>query len=139
MKLEVVKKGQGKQARGLAYLLGGGLVLFGAISLFAFINRQGQFVWVSDVPVIGQISLYNVVATASFALGLLILHLFLNRPSFVDLLIDTELEMRKVSWPTKKEVQNATIIVVFVTVLLAVMLYGFDWLLQLIFKLILGG
>jgi preprotein translocase subunit SecE len=139
MKLEVVKKGQGKQARGLAYLLGGGLVLFGAISLFAFINRQGQFVWVSDVPVIGQISLYNVIATASFALGLLALHLFLNRPSFVDLLIDTELEMRKVSWPTKKEVQNATIIVVFVTVLLAVMLYGFDWLLQLIFKLILGG
>ena len=97
MKLENLTKGQGKRARGIAYLLGGGLVLFGAIALFATINEPGKNVWVDGIPVIGQITLYNAIAAVVFGLGLLAWHLFLNRPSLVDLLIDTEQEMKKVS------------------------------------------
>jgi preprotein translocase subunit SecE len=139
MKLEIVKKGQGKRARWIAYALGGGLVLFGAIALFATINKPGQHVWLDGVPVIGALTLYNVLAALVFGLGLLALHLLLNRPQLVDLLIDTELEMKKVSWPSKKEVQSATLIVVLVTVILAMLLFGFDWLLQAAFKLVLGA
>ena len=139
MKLEIVKKGQGKRARWIAYALGGGLVLFGAIAFFATINKPGQHDWLDGIPVIGAVTLYNVAAALLFGLGLLVLHLFLNRPQFVDLLIDTELEMKKVSWPSKKEVQSSTLIVVLVTFILAMMLFGFDWLLQWAFRLVLGA
>lgn len=135
MGLEIYKPGQGKIARGVAYLLGTALVLFGAKSLYANINRPGSE-WVDQVPLIGEISIYNTVALAVFLLGVLGLHLVLNRPSAVDLLIDTEQELKKVSWPSRREVKNATIVVAIVTFVLAGLLYGFDALLQWLFRLV---
>jgi preprotein translocase SecE subunit len=54
----------------------------------------------------------------------------------VDLLIDTEQEMKKVSWPSRKEVQSATLVVVLVTVTMAMLLFGFDEILQALFGLV---
>lgn len=137
MKLEVVKKGQGKRARGIAYAMGVALLVFGCFSLFAAINVPNENVWVEGIPVIGAITLYNVIALVVFMLGLLGLHLFLNRPSFVDLLIDTEQEMKKVSWPNRAEVQRSTIVVAIVTAVLSLSLFAFDWILQGLFQLII--
>ncbi len=136
MKLETLKKGQGIYARRLAYGLCGGLVAFGAYALWTVINKADQGVWVSDIPVIGEITVYNVIAIVVFFVGMLLLHLFLNRVEMVDLLIDTEQEMKKVSWPSKKEVQNSTIVVVIVTFVMAMALFGFDKLLRLVFRLV---
>ncbi|MFV1959435.1 MAG: preprotein translocase subunit SecE [Planctomycetota bacterium] len=133
--LEIYKQGQGKSARIFAYALGGGLILFGGIRLYATINVPGRE-WVQGVPVIGHVSLYNTIAFAVVLLGFLGLHLVLNRPSMADMLIDTEQEMKKVSWPSKQEVWNATLVVVLVTFALALMLYGFDWLLRWFFQLV---
>jgi len=60
----------------------------------------------------------------------------LNRPKSVDLLIETEQEMKKVTWPTLPEVWNATVVVVLVTATLAVTMYGFDQILVRLFKLV---
>lgn len=140
MNLELVKKGQGKRARGIAYFLGGCLVLYGAIALYAFINKPGQWLLMDEpLPILGAVSWYKVIAAVVFGFGLLALHLFLNRASFVDLLIDTEQEMKKVSWPTRPEVQSASIVVIIVTIILALTLWGFDNGLQAVFKLVLGG
>lgn len=139
MNLEILKKGQGGRARGLAYLMSGGIVLYGAIALYATINRPGANVYVSKLPVIGDLSLYKLIAVAAFGIGLLLAHLFLNRATLVDLMIDTEQEMRKVSWPSRAEVQSSSVVVVVVTFILAMVLFGFDNLLQWLFRLVLGS
>lgn len=133
--LEIYKPGQGKLARGIAYLLGVILVVSGAASLYRFINVPGRE-WVKDVPLIGHISIYNTIAFGVALLGLLVLHLVLNRPRSVDTLIDTEQELKKVSWPSRREVKNATIVVSIVTFVMAILLFGFDEILHWIFKLV---
>jgi preprotein translocase subunit SecE len=37
-------------------------------------------------------------------------------------------ELRKVSWPTRAEAINLTVIVIFVLILMAIILGGVDWL-----------
>lgn len=130
MNLEIYKKGQGRYARRTAYLLGAALILFGAYRFFATFNSVGKHVWVSDLPLLGDLTLYKVEAFVVFALGLLGMHLILNRAWLADLLIDTEQEMRKVSWPSKSEVWSATKVVVLVTFVVGLALYGFDFVLR---------
>lgn len=135
MGLEIYKPGQGKYARMTAYLLGLGLVIFGGIRLYATINVPGDE-WVDGIPLIGHVSLYNTIAFAVVLVGMFLLHLVLNRPGMVDTLIDTEQELKKVSWPSKREVRNATIVVVIVTFAMAILLFGFDSLLRWLFRLV---
>lgn len=135
MGLEIYKAGQGKHARGVAYLLGMGLIVFGGIRLYAAINVPGSE-WIEDVPVIGHVSLYNTIALAVVLISALGLHLVLNRVGAVDMLVDTEQELKKVSWPSRIEVRNATVVVVIVTVTMGLMLYGFDQMLTWAFQLV---
>lgn len=135
MGLELYKAGQGKYARGIAYALGAGLIVFGGIRLYATINVPGQE-WVKDVPLIGHVSIYNTIALGVVLLGMLLLHLVLNRPGAVDALVDTEQELKKVSWPSKIEVRNATLVVVLVTFVMALLLFGYDRILQWVFRLV---
>ena len=57
-------------------------------------------------------------------------------PKFSDFLISVEAEMTKVSWPSRAELYRASLVVVVVIFLMAVLLFGFDlfwrWLFQLI-------
>jgi preprotein translocase subunit SecE len=50
---------------------------------------------------------------------------------------ETWFEMKKVSWPTRSEAVNLTIIVVLVTSFLAIILGLLDWLFSEIFRLFL--
>jgi preprotein translocase SecE subunit len=52
---------------------------------------------------------------------------WLESPKIADLLIETEHELRKVTWPTGKEVLNSSIVVVVCVALLMVFLAGADW------------
>ena len=136
MALELYKKGQGTTARASAYLIGTLLIGFGAVRLFAAVNVPGQGVLTSDLPVIGALTITKVVAFFIGAAGVLGLHYVLNRPKSVDLLIETEAEMRRVSWPTMKQVWNATLVVAFVTLLLAVTMSGLDLVIRQVLHLI---
>jgi preprotein translocase SecE subunit len=136
MGFEVLKKGQGTLARSVAYALGGLLVVFGAYRFFAAFNQPTADVLAEDLPLLGDLNVWKVVAIALGLLGLLGLHLVLNRPKAVDGLIDTEQELRKVSWPTIPEVWNATLVVVLVTTVLAMVMYGFDLVLVRLFDLV---
>ncbi len=46
--------------------------------------------------------------------------------STVDFLVATETEMKKVSWPTRREVSGSTLIVIFTSVLIALFCFLFD-------------
>ncbi len=50
---------------------------------------------------------------------------------------ETWFELRKVSWPTRKEAVNLTIIVVVVTTFLSIILSIMDWVFQMVFGLFL--
>jgi preprotein translocase SecE subunit len=54
-----------------------------------------------------------------------------NSPKLADFLIDTELEMKKVTWPTYREVLGATVVVIVVVILLGAFLFVVDrWVIQ---------
>jgi preprotein translocase SecE subunit len=54
----------------------------------------------------------------------------------VDLLIDTEQELKKVSWPSRLEVKNATLVVALVTFVMGFILFWADELLQHLLRFI---
>jgi preprotein translocase SecE subunit len=136
MRLEIHKKGQGTAARATAYAISAGLVVFGAYRFFATFNQRDAQVFAKDVPLVGDVTIWKVVAIALGVAGLVAVHLVLNRPKPVDAMIETEQELRKVSWPTLPEVWNATLVVVLVTAVLAGIMYGFDLVLLRLFRLV---
>ena len=139
MGLELYKKGQGSIARGSAYVIAAGLIVFGAIRLYATLGGPFLEIVAPGVPVVGDVSVRKVVALIVGAGGLFALHPLLNRPRSVDLMIETEQEMRKVSWPTLPEVWNATLVVILVTAVFALTMSLFDKALRAIFFLIFGS
>ena len=57
-------------------------------------------------------------------------------PRFSDFLITVEAEMAKVSWPSRGELYRASLVVVFVIFLMAVLLFGFDLFWRFLFQYI---
>lgn len=55
--------------------------------------------------------------------------LALNYPKLADFLIDTEMEMGRVIWPTRREVFASALVVIVALVAMAAFLYGADQLL----------
>jgi preprotein translocase subunit SecE len=106
------------------------------------------------ILVLGLWRLYEVVHDASPAtrfgvptavgavLGWIIFRL-VQYPPFVEFLIATEAEMNKVSWTSRDDLYRATSVVLTTVFLMAVFLFGVDWiwsnLLQLIGVLKFGG
>ncbi len=52
---------------------------------------------------------------------------------------ETRAELKKVTWPTREEAINLTLIVVAVTVAMALFLGSLDWLFSRIIGMIIGG
>lgn len=142
MSLEIYKKGQGAKARVTAYVLLGLLVLFGAYACHGEFNTVGRGVGLpvsdalSDLPVIGALTWMKLISIGVFFAGMVLVHLFLNKPGSADLMIDTEQEMRKVSWPSWPEVKSASLVVVVVTFVFGLSLFAFDKALQGLFSFI---
>ena len=138
MALGIYKKGQGSIARGTAYTIAAGLIVFGAVRLYATLGGPFTEIVAPGVPMVGDVDVRKVVALLVGAAGLFALHALLNRPRSVDLMIETEQEMRKVSWPTLPEVWNATLVVILVTAVFALTMSAFDRGIRAVFFLIFG-
>ena len=52
--------------------------------------------------------------------------------------LETVQETRKVVWPTKKETQDHTTVVIITSIIIALMLWGFDQVFKRLFKIILA-
>lgn len=76
------------------------------------------------------------IPTALAIVGAWIAYRAVNYPRFADFLVSVEAEMAKVSWPGRDELYRATIVVIATLVLLAIVLFGFDYVWQLFFRLI---
>lgn len=92
------------------------LLLFGCTFLFGMLQRSESMrsaLGGASIPVVRvDVSPAFLISTACFLAGLLAIRLYQNKPKVADLLIDTEGELRKVSWPTMDEVLNTSLVVV---------------------------
>ena len=119
MALGIYKKGQGYYTRLSTTIAYAALVAMGAW-------------WVSKQFVGVDFGFPSVYASASAAViviaifGLVGYWLIGRRPKSVDFLVATEGEMKKVNWSTRREVVGSTIIVLFISFVIALLCASFD-------------
>ena len=134
--METYKSGQGSMARLAAVVLLVIALALGCRELYSWIispqtdtpllpGELFERLPVFDTPFTWQF----VLCVALFVGGLVLVRRLLSRKATVDALIETEMEMKKVSWPSRDESVNATIVVILVTVILTGLLTTFDFVL----------
>lgn len=137
--MKVYKNGQGMAARWTGAALVMGMALYGCYALYDYPSHEG---WWGDVLFsLGALDLelkYGLLVSLALAVGLAILdfRFVVNHPRVADFLIETEAELRKVSWPAKHEYLNASFVVILSVMILSFWLVFSDvaisWLLRLI-------
>ncbi len=125
LQLRLRKEGQGMIVRTVAGVILVGLLAFGCASLANAVNAawwDGQII--PTVPFFEfQISNGYLVSFALFMIGCFGVYTqVVNHPDVAEFLIETETELRKVSWPEAGEFLNATIVVLIAIFLIAVFL-----------------
>lgn len=111
---EIYKPQLGKYVRmgtaaGLALILAVGLAWVGK----SVIPSAGPYVIAAVLLVLGLAGAYGIFWIC-------------NAPKYVDFFEKTESEMRKVTWPTREDVIRSTQVVIFLTFMLAFMLFVVD-------------
>ena len=98
------------------------------------------FAGLPKLPVLGVgLTPAFLVSLVSFAGGLFLLYRWLEQPKSAELLIETEHELRKITWPTMQEVVNSSLIVIFCVLFLMGFLAAADWFLARVTRVILFG
>lgn len=121
----VYKSGQGYWTRLLSAVGAGVLLLGGAAWLWRELEvlRSENAIYIRAGIVVGLL----------VALGGLVWWVF-NKPRVVDFMIATESEMKKVNWPSRREIIGSTWIVICGTLLIAFLLFAVDMLFARLFS-----
>jgi len=141
------KKDQGRMARLAAFWTLAVLLFYGCMSLNATLSgRFEATLGGALIPSFPRIPVMGTDLTGAFLIaavvclaGLILLMRFLERPKYADMLIETELELRKVTWPTAQEVVNSSIVVIICVAFLMGFLAASDWFLARVTRVILFG
>jgi preprotein translocase subunit SecE len=128
------KADQGRYARLAAFWSLAILIFYGCTSLYTELtSRFASFKAplaesFPRVPVVGvPVNLAMLVATVVLIGGMWLLQRFLEKPRWADLLIETEAELRKVTWPTWAEAARSSVVVIACVLFLMAFLAGSDW------------
>ena len=96
--------------------------------------------WIKQFPLLGDFGPATLIALLLLAVIGVLIHRILNRPRFADMLIETEGELRKVTWPSAGETWTGTLAVAITVVVLLAFLTLSDTVLQLILvRAVVGG
>ena len=129
-----MKPGQGTWVRMSGYGSALFLSVFGGVQIQHELALQGDwFLEVFSTTVLGNNVAFRYAwfpGIAFAALGLLGYHLFMNREKWADFLIETQSELRKVSWPATREWTLSSVVVVLVMMFTSIFLYAADELLS---------
>ena len=132
-KLGYSKGGQGRWARMSAYAGCAIVAAFGAVALHHVPGLGSKWfgglegLWTRRF--LGTEFVLRPVffpAVSFFLVAMIGVHLFLNRPRAAEFLIDTQGEMKRVSWPTRREWIGSTIVVIVLVMILSFFLFGVD-------------
>ena len=122
---DVYKRNQGRLTRQLTVIALWVLIVLGCYTLSTVALGEIRNPWIRlGIP------------TAIALVGAWVAYRAVNYPRFADFLVSVEAEMAKVSWPSRDELYRATIVVIVTMVLLAAVLFAFDYLWQFFFRLI---
>lgn len=140
------RKNQGRYARMIAFWSVALLLGFGFFRGGGLVDMMGRWMGESDATIIESFPLLNalnvssLVVIAIYAVALIAMTRIFNQPRLADLLIDTETEMQKVTWPGWSEVVQGTMAVTGMVAVLFVFLTAIDLLLtEGVNMLLLGG
>ncbi|MGR3296378.1 MAG: preprotein translocase subunit SecE [Candidatus Bathyanammoxibius sp.] len=147
--MEVYKKNQGFQARLFIGILLGGFALFAAHAVYGTFIESPQLYPGAEVPLVGTKLTWGLVSAVTFFLvsvGLIGVYttgyetglgrVDTNSKKTVEFLIDTQGELQKVSWPTREELIGSTGVVIILLVILGAYIFGVDWVITRIMKII---
>jgi preprotein translocase SecE subunit len=129
------KKDQGRMARMAAFWSLAILIFYGCTSLHTYLPRLwgglGEPFWEgARVPVLAlDITPALVIAALILGGGLTLLYRWLEKPKTADLLIETEAELRKVTWPTVDDAVKSSVVVIVTVVFLMGFLAACDYVL----------
>lgn len=132
------KSDQGRFSRGLAFWLLTALAYYGCRTFYFFImqwswakeNMLDQKMPILDMP----LNLALIVSLVLFlVVELVIFKLVVNRPKVGDMLIETETEMKKVTWPSWNDAFNSSIVVLIAVIFFMILLAISDFLLSQVF------
>ncbi len=129
------KKDQGRMVRMVAFWTLLILLLYGCSSLrselaIRFSGALARPIGGIVVPVIRtDLSAAFLIATLTFVGGVFLLFRWLDTPKNADLMIETEAELRRVTWPTLNEAIDGSVVVIVCVLVLMTFLAGTDWVL----------
>jgi preprotein translocase subunit SecE len=134
MAIEVYRPGQGAKSR-----VGAGIALM-VLAIFAAVRFHQLLPAGRGLPVLGlNVPMSALWACALFLFETVVVVYFLAGPDiggaylrkkarrFVDLLVDTQLELEKVVWPSREDLRNSTVIVLIAIVLMGAFIVCVDW------------
>lgn len=131
LKFDIYKRSQGRVVRQVTFAALAIIIALGCWALS--IEMQG----------VKSQAVRYLVPLALLAAGLWASFRLVQMPQFADFLISVEAEMNKVAWPKRRELINASIVVILLIFLLAGMLFSFDmvllWLKNNLESLITAG
>jgi preprotein translocase SecE subunit len=119
------------------------LVTLGAATLLGLFGGNQIYAQFSDLANIFQVLGYAINWGHIVGVGVFLVFLLgglwaVNYPRFVDLLIDTENELKRVSWPTWRQVFEATGVVITVVVIMSIFIIVVDIYLIILFLKLIG-
>jgi preprotein translocase SecE subunit len=95
--------------------------------------------WVAQFPILGKLDLATFIAVVLLAVSGVVIHRLLNKPKTADLLIETESELKKVTWPSLTETWNGSIAVIVTVIALMLYLTVTDMALVFVLMRAMGG
>jgi preprotein translocase SecE subunit len=142
------KQDQGRYARLAAFWSLAILIFYGCTSLyteltsrFAGALKAPLVTAMPKVPVVGlPVNWAMLITIAVLSAAVWFLYRTLEKPRAADLLIETESELRKVTWPSWAEAARSSVVVIACVLFLMIFLAGADWVLgRWADRLLLGG
>jgi preprotein translocase SecE subunit len=133
MKLDIYKRGQGKNTRLWSAFGFWAIIALGCYQLYGLLE--------AGVPGLSRratLWLATMVPAGLFVAAGLFIFWLINKPNIADFMIAAEGEIKKVSWSSRKEIAVSTFIVIVVVIVVAVLLgttdfgffHFFGWLLD---------
>lgn len=125
MALELYKPEEATRSRGGLAVCGGALLLYGVLSFYEWLGGWPRLEEDLSGGMLGDefpLSVRVIVAGVLLVAAAIGVYMGVNNRRAVDFLISTEAEMSKVSWPTKTEVFNNSLVVIICTILIGIYL-----------------
>jgi len=121
--MDIYKKGQGTIARWVAAGGMGGFAVFGCYELQEYVAR-----FTDRALSLGFVSMpVSVLASfGAFVAAAVVIGVVVNSKRFVDYLIMSEVELRKVSWPSRADLKRQTVAVIVTLLFFSVILLVAD-------------